>query len=99
MSLYLPYRDTQCGFKAFTRAAAREIFSRLQDTGFGFDVEALLLAQALGYAVAEVPVVWRHVPGSKVRVFKDGWRMLQFIWGLRERKVNKEMASEKGVLI
>ena len=82
----LPYRDTQCGFKAFTRAAAREIFSRLQDTGFGFDVEALILARALGYAVAEVPVTWRHVPGSKVRLFRDGWKMLKFVWSLRERK-------------
>lgn len=82
----LPYRDTQCGFKAFTRAAAREIFSRLSDPGFGFDVEALLLARALGYAVAEVPVTWRHVPGSKVRVFRDGWKMFKFMWSLRERK-------------
>ena len=66
------YKDTQCGFKAFRREAAREVFSRLTVDGFGFDVEALALAQKFGLRVVERPVEWSDAPGSKVRAWRDG---------------------------
>src|SRR5207244_49868 len=69
--------DTQCGFKLFTRGAAQNIFSRCQIENFSFDVEALYLARQLGYSIAEVPVRWRHVEGSKVRFPRDAVRMLK----------------------
>ena len=69
-------RDSQCGFKAFTAAAAADLFRRLRTTGFGFDVELLLLARASGYRIVEVPVNWTDQPESKVRVLGDGPRML-----------------------
>jgi dolichyl-phosphate beta-glucosyltransferase len=59
-------RDTQCGFKLFRRDAAREIFSRASVDRFAFDVEALLLARRLGYAIAEVPVLWFNSPDTRV---------------------------------
>jgi glycosyltransferase involved in cell wall biosynthesis len=62
----LPFRDTQCGFKAFRRDAARAVFSRVRIERFGFDVEALFIARELGYRMLEVPVVWNNVEGSKV---------------------------------
>jgi dolichyl-phosphate beta-glucosyltransferase len=62
----LPFRDTQCGFKLFERAAAREIFSRQRLDGFGFDVEVLYIARRLGYRVLEVPVRWNDVAGTTV---------------------------------
>lgn len=62
----LPFHDTQCGFKLFERAAAREIFSRQQLYGFGFDVEVLYIARLLGYRVLEVPVHWNDVAGTTV---------------------------------
>ena len=58
--------DTQCGFKAFTREAAQEVFSRVEQDGFGFDVEALLIAEMLGLRLRELPVEWSDVKGSKV---------------------------------
>ncbi len=58
-------RDTQCGFKLFTRTAAQDLFGRSQVDGFAFDVEVLMLARGR-YRIAEVPVVWRHVEESKV---------------------------------
>jgi dolichyl-phosphate beta-glucosyltransferase len=64
--------DSQCGFKAFTAPAATDLFARLRTSGFGFDVELLLLAQAAGYRVTEVPVNWTDQPGSKVRVLVNG---------------------------
>lgn len=59
-------RDTQCGFKLFTREAAREIFSRAKVDRFAYDVEALLLARRLGFAIAEVPVLWFNSADSRV---------------------------------
>ena len=58
--------DTQCGFKLFTLEAAREIFSRTKVDRFAYDVEALLLARQLGYAIAEVPVLWFNSADSRV---------------------------------
>lgn len=66
------FKDTQCGFKAFRRGAAREVFSRLTLDGFGFDVEALALAEVLGFKIVERPVEWSDAPGSKVRALRDG---------------------------
>ena len=62
----LPYADTQCGFKLFRRDVAHEVFRRVHIPGFGFDVEALFIAQRLGYAVVEVPVRWANAEGTKV---------------------------------
>ena len=59
-------RDTQCGFKLFSREAAREIFSRAKVDRFAYDVEALLLARKLGFAIVEVPVLWFDSPDSRV---------------------------------
>ncbi len=69
-------RDTQCGFKAFRREAACEIFSRQKLDGFSFDVEVLLLAERLGFNVADLPVQWSNSPDSKVRIVRDSFKML-----------------------
>lgn len=76
-------RDTQCGFKLFTARAARAIFPHCKIDNFSFDVEVLYLARRLGFKVAEVPVVWRHQEGSKVRVWRDGPRMLRTLIRIR----------------
>jgi glycosyltransferase involved in cell wall biosynthesis len=65
----LPFHDTQCGFKLFQAAAAREIFQRQQVERFGFDVEILFIAQRLGYRTLEVPVRWNDVAGTKVSMW------------------------------
>jgi dolichyl-phosphate beta-glucosyltransferase len=82
--------DSQCGFKAFTAAAATDLFGRLRTRGFGFDVEVLLLAQAAGYRIVEVGVNWVDQPGSKVAVVTDGPRMLWDVarvrWRTRQRR-------------
>jgi dolichyl-phosphate beta-glucosyltransferase len=62
----LPFQDTQCGFKLFEAAAAREIFGRQRIDGFGFDVEVLFIANQLGYRAVEVPIRWNDVAGTKV---------------------------------
>jgi len=73
--LRFPYRDTQCGFKAFTRPAARIIFPRQRIQRWGFDPEILYLAHRQGMKVAEIPVAWGHEEGSKINPLRDGMRM------------------------
>jgi dolichyl-phosphate beta-glucosyltransferase len=75
--------DTQCGFKLFTRAAAQNIFTRCQVDNFSFDVEALYIARQLGYSIAEVPVSWHHVEGSKVVLWRDSLRMFKTLFRIR----------------
>jgi glycosyltransferase involved in cell wall biosynthesis len=62
----LPIADTQCGFKLFRADVAHELFSRQQLERFGFDAEILYIAFKHGYSIAEIPVRWNHVDGSKV---------------------------------
>jgi len=88
------YRDTQCGFKAFRRAAATDVFSRLRTPGFGFDVEVLVLCRELGYLVAEIPVAWCDVRPSRVRILKGSWGMLRELWGIR-RQARREARRRK----
>lgn len=59
-------RDTQAGFKMFTARAAETVFPRLTITGWGFDVEALVVARVHGLRVRELPIRWVNAPGSKV---------------------------------
>lgn len=80
--LRLPYKDTQCGFKAFKNEAAKKIFGKLAifkkesatggaSVSAGFDLEVLYVARKLKYKVAEVPVDWHHKEGTKVDPIKD----------------------------
>jgi len=77
------FRDTQCGFKAFRRGAARELFTRLETAGFGVDVEVLVLCSKLGYGVREVPVVWLDSRPSRVRLVRGSFGMLKELWRIR----------------
>jgi len=69
-------RDTQCGFKLLRGDVARELFPRLTIERFAYDVELLWLARRRGYRVREVGVEWRNDLSSRVRLWRDGPRML-----------------------
>ncbi len=73
--LGLRFKDTQCGFKAFTRHAAGLIFSRQRIERWGFDPEILFLARKLSLATREIPVEWAHDERSKISPLRDGLRM------------------------
>ena len=70
------FKDTQCGFKCFTRSAAMRIFPQQQLSRFSFDVEVLYIAQKAGYVIQEFPVTWINSPDSRVHVIADSARML-----------------------
>jgi dolichyl-phosphate beta-glucosyltransferase len=73
--LGLRYKDTQCGFKAFTRQAAQAIFPAQRIERWGFDPELLFLAGKFRLPVKEVPVEWAHDARSKISPLSDGTRM------------------------
>jgi glycosyltransferase involved in cell wall biosynthesis len=77
MVMGLPFRDTQCGFKAFKRSAAQVIFRLQRIERWGFDPEILFIAQKLGYDIREVPVTWGHDERSRMSYLKDGMKMLE----------------------
>lgn len=62
----LPYADTQCGFKLFTAEAAEAVFAHARLDRFGFDVEVLTIALAMGFRIREIPVRWIDSPDSRV---------------------------------
>jgi dolichyl-phosphate beta-glucosyltransferase len=76
-------KDTQCGFKLFSRPAARLLFPAQHLSTWMFDVELLLLARAHRIPVAEVPVAWTEIPGSKLSVVRDSLGMLRDLCILR----------------
>jgi dolichyl-phosphate beta-glucosyltransferase len=82
--LGLHYKDTQCGFKAFTRRAAQGIFPLQKIERWGFDPELLYLARKFGFRVREVPVRWAHREGTRLNPLRDGirmfWEMLRVRW-------------------
>ena len=82
--LGLNFKDTQCGFKAFTRKAAAKLFPIQRVERWGFDPELLFLARRLGLSVKEIGVVWSHAAGTRISPLRDGIRMfgevLQIRW-------------------
>jgi glycosyltransferase involved in cell wall biosynthesis len=81
--LGLKLKDTQCGFKAFRREAARTLFSLQTIEGWGFDAELLFLAQRLGFRIKEVPVVWSHATGTTINPLRDGLHMIKEVLTIR----------------
>jgi dolichyl-phosphate beta-glucosyltransferase len=81
----LPYADTQCGFKAFTRVAAHVVSELQTIERWGFDPEILFIARERGFLVKEVSVAWAHDSRSKVSYLRDGVRMLRDMATIRSR--------------
>jgi len=79
----LPFKDTQCGFKAFRREAAQVIFRLQTIERWGFDPEILFIARKLRFRIVEVPVTWGHDERSRISYLKDGMKMLEEMGQIR----------------
>jgi dolichyl-phosphate beta-glucosyltransferase len=78
-------RDTQCGFKGFTKKAAENIFPKCKIDRFAFDVEILVITKKMGFKIKEIPVSWVCVPGTTVKLknmIKMGLDLLKIKWNL-----------------
>jgi dolichyl-phosphate beta-glucosyltransferase len=83
VSTGLPFADTQCGFKLFKMSSCRELFAKQTIEGLSFDVEILYMARKWGLTLKEVPVVWRHSEGSRVRFAPDAFQMAWDLFRIR----------------
>ncbi|MGO9856268.1 MAG: dolichyl-phosphate beta-glucosyltransferase [Acidimicrobiales bacterium] len=82
----MPFRDTQCGFKAFRTPLARVLFHLMRVQRFAFDVEVLCLARELRMDITEVPVHWREVGQSTVRTMADPLSMTRDVLTVRRNR-------------
>lgn len=81
----LKVRDTQNGFKLFPTEAVKRYAARQTSPGFAFDVELLMRAQREGLRIAEVPILYMHDTGSRLRVVSASPQMLREVAGLTYR--------------
>jgi glycosyltransferase involved in cell wall biosynthesis len=95
ITLGLRFKDTQCGFKAFTRRAAQAIFPAQKIERWAFDPELLYLAQRFGFTVAEVPVAWAHREGTQISPLRDGLRMFGEMLKIRWNSLSGKYASAR----
>lgn len=82
--------DFTCGFKLFRREAARKIFAKQLINRWTFDAESLFLAKKYEFEVKEMPVVWRHGEGSKVRFPQD---LIESFFALLQIRINDWMGK------
>jgi glycosyltransferase involved in cell wall biosynthesis len=81
--LWLPFVDTQCGFKAFRRERCKIIFEQQRIERFGFDPELLYLARHHGLKAVEIPVRWAHSPATKINMMRDSIQMFLDVFTIR----------------
>jgi dolichyl-phosphate beta-glucosyltransferase len=84
------YRDTQCGFKLFKRAAAHRLFSQQRLSSVIFDPEILWLASREGYRVGEFPVEWTHMEDSRIQYDSIGKSLFIFQELFRIRRLHRQ---------
>lgn len=94
-------KDTQCGFKLFTRKTAQLVFPNMHVERWIFDIECLMIAQLQKIPIAEVQVNWHEIDGSKINLMMDSIQMardlllirLNYIFGLWKVDTNKSAKS------
>ena len=91
--LGLKFKDTQCGFKVFTRRAALAIFPQQKIERWGFDPELLYLAKKYRFKIVEVPVAWAHSTGTRISPLRDGTRMVVEMLKIRWNALTGKYAS------
>ena len=97
MVLRLDFKDTQCGFKAFRRGAAKAVFPLQRIERWGFDPEILFLARRAGFKTVEVPVRWGHDNGTRINPVADGSRMVADMLRIRWYSVSGKYSDGLGV--
>jgi hypothetical protein len=90
------FSDAQCGFKAITRRAANELLPLVEDDGWFFDTELLVLAEKLGYRIFDLPVRWVEDPDSRVKICRTALQDIRGLLRLR-RKLGRVVRERAGL--
>ncbi len=86
------FSDAQCGFKAITRDAAKDLLPHIQDNRWFFDSELLLRAEQQGYRIWEVPVEWIEDLDTRVKIISTATEDLKGLWRVRTTEFRKGSA-------
>lgn len=89
------FSDAQCGFKAITQEAAKELLPRVKHNGWFMDTELLVLGERMGYRVLDLPVRWTEAPGSHVRICRTAYEELKGLFQLRRRLTTEACSAKK----
>lgn len=93
MLFWTSFKDAQCGFKAVKKEAAIQVLKQVQDDGWFFDSEFLIIAEKSGLKITEVPIVWRDDPASTVKVAKTAWGDIGGLFRLLTEKPWKKLKT------
>lgn len=89
------FHDAQCGFKALTYETAQRLLPEIQDKGWFFDSEMLIVGEKAGFKVAEIPIIWRDDPASTVKVAKTAWGDIKGLFRIFREKPWLKVKKEK----
>jgi glycosyltransferase involved in cell wall biosynthesis len=78
------FSDAQCGFKAASRRAVVDLVPQIEDQGWFFDTELLVLGEKQGYRIADLPVRWIDDDDSRVKIVSTAWEDIKGVWRLRK---------------
>ena len=95
---FTSFHDAQCGFKAVSRRVAQEVVPLVQDLGWFFDSELLILSDKSGYRIKEIPVKWTDDPDSRVKIVGTAWGDFKGLLRLRFgglRKASRILSGRK----
>ena len=90
------FSDAQCGFKAMTTQSARILLPKIQDNGWFFDSELLIVAEKCGFRIKDIPVTWVDDPDSRVNVIKTAKDDLKGLFRLRFGGLSRVVAEING---
>lgn len=77
------FKDAQCGFKVVSRDVVDQLLPHVEDTGWFFDTELLILAEKTNYLVEEFPVRWEDDPSSSVKIISTAWKDIKGLVRMR----------------
>ena len=77
------FKDAQCGFKVMLKSSLDKVLPHVEDPGWFFDTELLILSEKSQYKICEIPVIWTDDPDSKVNVMKTAWEDIKGLFRLR----------------
>ena len=86
--LNIKLKDTQCGYKLYSRDIAKYVFSKMQSLKFEHDIEIVLILKKKKINIKELPVTWFHVPQSKVNLISDSIKVFKSIFILKKKYLN-----------
>ena len=78
--------DSQCGFKVISQQAFQTILPFLQENRFAFDIEMIAALSDSGFQLEEIPIDWNDIPGSRVSLLKDSYRMFNSLFHIQKRR-------------